>query len=234
MNDICHIQLVGWNQWKHHKSHGLHQVRRSNIIQESQPQQWMEASVPQSSWPLSSMSGKEYRQSKLLALYISLAQPSMYPGSDFSSNRHVDFSNRLTSSGHLGTASMDWVVVSSCMAPSFCPRCCWHHHFQYSEYRANNLENLLFFTWHWMTSVTSSWSVEISGSITSHIGCIKSEGPTSSKSPNPSNEWKHLSLSHLDPSRQFNVRKRIQTIKIISTVYQFGPALRVPRDRFLV
>ena len=82
---------------------------------------------------VNSMSGKEYRQSNLLALYISLAQPSMYPVSDFSSNRHVDFSNRLTSSGHLSTVSMDWVVVSSCMAPAFCPRCCWHHHFQSSE-----------------------------------------------------------------------------------------------------
>ena len=183
---------------------------------------------------VNSMSGKEYRQSRLLALYISLAEPSMYPVSDFLSNLHVDYSNPLTSSGYLGNAFMDWVVVSSCMAPSFCPSCCWHHHFQSSEYSANNLENLLFFTWPWMTYATPSWSVEISGSITSHIGCIKSEGPTSSKSPNPSNEWKHLSLSHLDPSRQFNVRKRIQTIKIISIVYQLGPALHVPRVRFLV
>ena len=181
---------------------------------------------------VNSMSGKEYRQLRLLALHMSLAQPSMYPESDFSSNRHVDYSNRLTSSGHLGIASMDWVVVSSCMAPSFCPSCFWHHYFQSSEYSANNLENLLFFTWPWMTSATSSWSVEISGSITSHMGCIKSEGPTSSKSPNPSNEWKHLALSRLDPSRQFNVRKRIQTIKIISTVYQLGPTLHVPRVRF--
>ena len=142
---------------------------------------------------VNSMSGKEYRQSKLLALYISLAQPSMYPGSEFPSNHHVDFSNRLTSTGYLGTASMDWVVVSSCMAYSFCPSCCWRHHFQSSEYSTNNLENLLFFTWPWMTSATSSWSVEISGSITSHMGCIKSQGPTSSKSPNTSKEWKHPS-----------------------------------------
>ena len=148
----------------------------------SQPKQWMEASGPQSCWPLLSMSGKEYRQLRLLALHISLAKPSMYPGSDFSSNRNVDYSNRLTSSGHLGIASMDWVVVSSCMAPSFWPSCCWHHHFQSPEYSANNLENLLFFNWPWMTPATSSWSVEVSGSITSHMGCIKSEGPTSSKS----------------------------------------------------
>ena len=84
---------------------------------------------------VNSMSGKEYRQSKLLALYISLAQPSMYPGSDFSSDRHVDYSNLLTISGHLGTVSIDWVVVSSWMVPSFCPSCCWHHHFQSSKYR---------------------------------------------------------------------------------------------------
>ena len=38
----------------------------------------------------------------------------------------------------------------------------------------------------------------------------------------------------LDPSLQFNARKRIQTIKIISTVYQLGRALHVPRVRFLV
>ena len=145
----------------------------------------------------------------------------------------MDFLNRLTSSDHLGTASMDWVVVSSCMAPSFCPSCCWHHHFQSSEYSANNLENLLFFTWPWMTSATSSWSVEISGSITSDMGRIKSKGPTSVKSQ--PKQWMEASgPQSWWPSRQFNVRERIQTIKIISTVYQLGRALHVPSVRFLV
>ena len=145
------------------------------------------------------------------------------------------FSNRLTSSGHLGTASMDWVMVSSCMAPSFCPSCCWHHHFQSSEYSANNLENLLFFTWPWMTSdhiQLVGWNL-----LKHHKSHGLHQVRRSNivfKSPNPSNEWKHLSLSQVDPSRQFNVRKRIQTIKIISTVYQLGRALHVPRVRFLV